>query len=52
MNMNFSTSINKYYFGSGSLAQLGNQELPGKKALLLISMEKSTKANGYLDKND
>lgn len=49
MNFNFNNPTN-IIFGSGSLSQLGNQELPGKKALLLISNGKSTKANGYLDR--
>ena len=37
-------------FGSGMLGALGDQRLPGKKALLLTSNGKSTKANGYLDR--
>ncbi len=37
-------------FGSGKLQQLGDQQLPGTKALLLTSNGKSTKANGYLDR--
>ena len=37
-------------FGSGMLNELGNQKMPGKKALLLTSNGKSTKANGYLDR--
>lgn len=37
-------------FGSGKLSELGNQPLPGKKALLLISNGKSTKINGSLEK--
>lgn len=36
-------------FGSGTLASLHAQELPGKKALLLISNGRSTKLNGSLD---
>lgn len=35
-------------FGSGKLNTLAEQELPGKKALLLISNGKSTKVNGSL----
>lgn len=35
-------------FGSGSLNQLHEQALPGRKALLVISNGKSTKENGYL----
>jgi len=35
-------------FGKGSLAKLRRQKLPGKKALIVISSGKSTRANGYL----
>ena len=37
-------------FGSGKLSELSNQSLPGKKACVLISSGKSTRANGYLDR--
>ena len=37
-------------FGAGSLNKLHEQTLPGKKALLVISNGKSTRANGYLDR--
>jgi len=37
-------------FGSGKLATLHEQTMPGKKALLLISNGKSTKVNGSFDK--
>jgi len=37
-------------FGKGKLNELGNQTMPGKKALLLISNGKSTRENGYLDR--
>lgn len=37
-------------FGSGKLGELGDQKLPGKKALLLISAGKSAKASGALEK--
>jgi alcohol dehydrogenase len=40
----------RWIFGQGTLNELGNQSLPGKKALLVISNGKSTKANGYLDR--
>lgn len=40
----------KIIFGSGKLSALHEQSLPGKKALLLISNGKSTKANGSFDK--
>ena len=35
-------------FGKGALDGLHKQALPGKKALIVISSGKSTKANGYL----
>ncbi|MCK9159884.1 MAG: iron-containing alcohol dehydrogenase [Bacteroidaceae bacterium] len=38
----------KIFFGAGELNNLHNHKLPGKKALLIISNGKSTKANGYL----
>lgn len=37
-------------FGAGALNELHKQPLPGKKALLVISNGKSTRANGYLDR--
>lgn len=40
----------KFIFGSGSVNKLADEKLPGKKALLVISNGKSTRANGYLDK--
>ncbi len=49
MNFNFNNPTN-LLFGAGTLNQLGEQKLPGKKALLLISNGKSTRANGYLDR--
>ena len=49
MSFNFNNPTN-LYFGTGSLNQLGSIKLPGKKALVLISNGKSTKANGYLDR--
>ena len=49
--MNFSLfTPTKLLFGSGRLNELGEQALPGKKAMLLISCGKSTKENGYLDR--
>ena len=36
-------------FGSGSISQLGEQELPGRKALLLMSGGKSAKVSGAYD---
>lgn len=49
MNFNFNNPTN-IIFGAGALNQLGEQRLPGKRALLLISNGKSTRANGYLDR--
>lgn len=49
MNFNFNSPTN-LFFGAGMLNRLGEQELPGKKALLMISGGKSAKANGYLDR--
>lgn len=49
MKFNFNNPTN-ILFGSGSLNELGNQKLPGEKALLLTSNGKSTKENGYLDR--
>ena len=37
-------------FGAGSLKRLHKECLPGKKALIVISNGKSTRANGYLDR--
>lgn len=39
-------------FGSGKLNELGNQTMPGKKALLLTSSGKSVKVNGYLERTE
>lgn len=51
MNQNFNfTATTKVYFGPGKLNMLGTMKLPGRKALLVISNGKSTKANGYLDR--
>lgn len=49
MNFNFNNPTN-IIFGAGALNQLGEQKLPGRKAMLLTSNGKSTKANGYLDR--
>lgn len=49
--MNFMKySPTRLLFGSGQLNHLREQQLPGKKALLVISSGKSTKANGYLNR--
>ena len=51
MNMEFNLfTPTKLLFGRGKLNELGKQELPGKKALLLISNGKSVKMNGTLDR--
>lgn len=51
MKFNFNNPTN-LIFGAGALDTLGEQQLPGKKALLLISNGKSTKANGYLERTE
>lgn len=38
----------KILFGAGKLNSLGEQKMPGKKAMIVISNGKSTRANGYL----
>ena len=42
----------KLLFGSGKLAELHNERLPGKKALLLISSGKSVRTNGSLARTE
>ncbi len=39
-------------FGSGQLNNLHKQAMPGKKALIIISNGKSTRANGYLARTE
>ena len=39
-------------FGVGMLNRLHEQQLPGKKALIVISNGKSTRANGYLSRTE
>ena len=47
--MSFSYYIpTKILFGKGQLENLHTQNLPGKKALIVISAGKSVKSNGYL----
>lgn len=51
--METKTSFNQYIptnivFGCGELNNLHKHQLPGKKALLVISNGTSTKVNGYL----
>ncbi len=38
----------KVLFGPGKLGELGDQKLPGGKALIVTTGGKSVKANGYL----
>lgn len=40
----------KWIFGEGALKELGNQPLPGKKAMVVISNGKSTRENGTLSR--
>ncbi|HJD53229.1 MAG TPA: iron-containing alcohol dehydrogenase [Candidatus Avibacteroides avistercoris] len=39
-------------FGAGMLGKLSEQPMPGKKALIVISNGKSTRANGYLARTE
>ena len=41
-----------WLFGEGQLNHLHEQALPGKKALIIISNGKSTRANGYLERTE
>ncbi len=51
MNTNFDFyNPTHILFGSGKLDELGNQPMPGKKALLLISSGKSAKVSGALER--
>ena len=38
----------RFFFGAGCLEKLGEQKLPGKRALLVTSNGKSAKASGAL----
>lgn len=49
MNFNFNNPTN-LIFGAGKLDELGNQKMPGKKALLLISSGNSVKKYGTLER--
>ncbi len=51
MNFDFFNPT-RIIFGSGKLNELGNQPMPGKKALLLTSGGKSVKVNGYLERTE
>lgn len=49
--MNFHYHVpTKLLFGPGKLQELSHVDLPGKKALIVISAGKSIKQNGYLDR--
>ena len=48
MSISFHVPTN-LVFGQGAGKKLHKQRLPGKKALIVISSGKSTRANGYLD---
>lgn len=51
--MNFNYYIpTKILFGCGKLGELHKEVMPGKKALIVISAGKSTKANGYLARTE
>lgn len=51
MNMNFYfDNPTKILFGSGQLNELGKQQMPGKKAMLLTSAGKSAKVSGAFDR--
>ena len=51
--MNFNMYVpTRILFGSGELNNLNEQKMPGKKAMVVISNGKSTKANGYLTRTE
>jgi alcohol dehydrogenase len=51
--MNFNMYVpTRILFGSGELNNLNEQKMPGKKAMVVISNGKSTKANGYLARTE
>lgn len=55
--MKTNLSYNQYIptnilFGAGQLNNLHAQQMPGKKALIIISNGKSTRANGYLARTE
>lgn len=55
--MRTNLSYNQYIptnilFGTGQLDNLHKQAMPGKRALIVISNGKSTRANGYLDRTE
>lgn len=53
VNMSFNMYIpTRILFGAGKLNNLHEQEMPGKKAMIVISNGKSTKENGYLTQTE
>ena len=57
MNMKTNLTYDMYVptrvmFGAGMLNKLGEQPMPGKRALIVISNGKSTRANGYLSRTE
>lgn len=51
MNMHFDfNNPTRILFGSGTLNDLGKQQMPGKKAMLLMSRGKSAKISGAYDR--
>lgn len=51
MNMHFDfNNPTRILFGSGALNDLGKQQMPGKKAMLLMSHGKSAKVSGAYDR--
>jgi len=52
-NMSFNLYVpTRILFGAGELNNLQSQKMPGKKAMIVISRGKSTKANGYLARTE
>lgn len=52
-NLNYNQYIpTRILFGAGQLNNLHTQTMPGKKALIIISNGKSTRANGYLARTE
>ena len=52
-NLNYDMYVpTRVMFGTGMLDKLGEQSMPGKKALIIISNGKSTRANGYLKRTE
>ncbi len=39
-------------FGAGELSNLHAQKMPGKKAMIVVSIGKSARANGYLARTE